>query len=129
MSNPKASLAALTASGTPVGQYVVREITLGLSSVLETIKSPLETGVAPKVIKDMFSTLYALTHSTPHSEQILAKGVPAYNKAAAEWADTVPIGEAREMVTACWANIARVKAAAYTGTDDDEGNAPAATDG
>lgn len=129
MSNPKASLAAMTASGTPVGKWVVREITLGLSGVLETIESPLDTGKKPKSIKEMFATLYALTHTTPESEQILTKGVAAYRKVAAEWADTIPLNDARTMITACWDSIARLKAAADTGTDDEEGNAPAATVG
>ena len=101
MSNPKVSLAAITASGKKVGRWTVREITLGLSAVLESIESPLDTGIKPKGIRDWFATLFALTHTTPESERILADGIEAYRKASAEWADTVSILEARAMIVAC----------------------------
>ena len=74
MPNPKTSLAAVAASGTPVGRWTVREITLGLSAVLESIQSPLDTGKKPAGIRGWIPTLYALTHTTAESERLLAAG-------------------------------------------------------
>ena len=74
MPNPKTSLAAVAASGTPVGRWTVREITLGLSAVLESIQSPLDTGKKPADIRGWIPTLYALTHTTAESERLLAAG-------------------------------------------------------
>lgn len=131
MPNPKTSLAAVAASGTPVGRWTVREITLGLSAVLESIQSPLDTGKKPAGIRGWIPTLYALTHTTAESERLLAAGgEEAYVKAASAWADEIPIAEARALVAACMGSAARLAAAADTGEGGDAGgNASAATAG
>lgn len=131
MSNPKVALAAITASGRKVGKWTVREITLGLSAVLESIESPLDTGIKPKGIRDWLPTLFALTHSTAESELILADGLEAYRKAASEWADKVTIFEAKRMIEACQDAAKRLVDATDVGesSEDEEGNAPAATVG
>lgn len=120
MKNPDRALAAFTASGTPVGKWVVREITLGLAGVLERISSPLITGILPPHIDGWRKTLFAMTHSTEESESLLSKPADAYTTAARDWADTVPLREANQMIRACTAAAKRVQDVSPSGDDAGE---------
>lgn len=141
MKNPNRALEALTTSETPVGKVSIREITLGLAGILERIDSPLVTGKNPKFIMEWAPTLYAMTHTTPESERLLAQGRKAYDQAALVWSDTIPLVDARRILLAA-RDAGRRLAEVSDGDDDDEqdvdvngvpvapsGNAPAATDG
>ena len=121
MQNPKAALAAFNASkSVKVGPFDVREITLGLGGVLEQIGSPIFTGEKPKRVHGWIPTLYAMTHTTPESERLLAKGVEAFNAAAREWADAdVPYGLTTKLIDAVNASVRRLNAISGDSGDDE----------
>lgn len=121
MKNPKRALNAVTAPlCVKTGSYTVREITLGLAGVLEMIESPLITGKKPQYIAGWRKTLFAVTHSTEVSESLLAKSPEAYEVAAREWADKIPLRISNQMILDCQAAAKRVDDISDTGDDEDE---------
>lgn len=121
MKNPIRALNAVTApQGVAAGSYTVREITLGLAGVLEMIDSPLITGKKPQYIAGWRKTLFAVTHSTEVSESLLARSPEAYEVAARNWADTVPLRISNQMILDCQAAAKRVDDINDTGDDDDD---------
>lgn len=133
MKNPKIALDAITASGTPAGRETVREITLGLASVLEKVESPLVTGKRPQHIIEWAPTLYAMTHTTADCEKLLINGRKALEATAYAWADSVALVDARRMLDAAMAAGKRLAEVSDDGEEDEDGpiagNAAAATGG
>lgn len=123
--NPTRALEALTASGEDVGGVHVREITLGVSAVLERIGSPLVTGRAPETLLDMLPTMFAMTRPAAESQRLLASGgTDALRDAAVEWADGFGTEQGMEISRACVRALLRVSRVSPQGVPDKEG-APA----
>lgn len=124
--NPKRALEALTASGETVDGIKVREITLGLAAVLETIGSPFVTP-RPKeqklLLADLLPSLYVMTHPAAESENMLSTGGPEMlMSAAVSWSDGLTTEQGARLVAACARSASRVARACPQGVPEKGGS-------
>lgn len=126
MAIPKKALDALNAAPAKCGRFEARPVTLGMAGVLEAIGSPLATGRDPGSLAGWTETLYAMTRPAAESKALLAgeNGREAFRRAADEWADTVSMPEATELVLA----VTRAAAAAAAVHADAGRDGPAPRD-
>ena len=129
MKNPDAALAAINAPlKTKVGRHDVRELTLGLASVLEQIKSPVMSGERPEALAAWAGTLYAFTRPAGQSRALLsAKGAGGYNTAALKWVDDdLPLAEGMRRIAAVEAAVRRLNSISAQDDGGDGGGNPSA---
>ncbi len=120
--NPAAALAALTApASVRVGRFEVREITLGLMAILDSIDSPFLRPGAPASLPRFAESLFAMTRPSAETRRLLARGREAFSAAAAEWADGVSVREGTDLLLAASAAVRRLSDAnpAADGTGED----------
>lgn len=121
--NPKRTLDALTGGGENVRGVVVREITMGLSAVLEAIDSPLVTGVKPETLAAMLPTLFVMTRPAAESQRLLTSGgIAALTTAAVEWSDGFSTEHGLEMCAACGRAVRRVARVSPQGVPEKDGD-------
>jgi hypothetical protein len=120
--NPKRALEAVLGGGENVRGVTVREITLGLSAILEAIDSPLVTGKKPDTLGEMLPTIFAMTRPAAESQRLLTAGGPAALAAAAvEWADALDTRHGMELAAACGRALRRVTRVSPQGVPEKEG--------
>lgn len=123
---PDRSLDAITASGKIVAGVRVREITLGLTAVLERIRSPLVSPMREGkqiTLRELLPTMYVMTRPAVDSELLLAEGIEALVAAAIEWGDGYTTAEGLDIAQACAAAAKRLARTMPSGDGGAEGNA------
>lgn len=127
MTNPKRTLAAVTAAGQNVAGVHVREITLGIAAVLERINSPLVRRMQTAeelTLRDMLPSMYVMTRPAVESEYLLAEGDGALMAAAVGWGDALTTADGLAIAMACSDAAKRLAQTSTTGAPDrgTEGN-------